>query len=138
MCSSQDEELDRGERMLAAENPTWIEYEDWPSFLLETYSDPSTPEPGPLDIQREVRIETPSSVWLIQPDRYMRMPKTETSRMTLNMIGAPGLADLVWHQHIGPFVIADVWGPRVQLMRPLASPGRRWVMTGEIVTFTTR
>lgn len=55
----------------------------------------------------EVRVFTLNSIWLVRPETYLRMPRVEGDRPeTLSIDGK--LADNVWHEHVGAWILDSV------------------------------
>lgn len=79
----------------------------------------------------EFQVRTESSVWLIRPDRYMRMPISEAPREPEDSI-AGRLDDSHWHGHQGVFWSDVGWGPQLRI-KPTAGPvGGGGIHTGVI------
>lgn len=81
---------------------------------------------------RRLRVVTESSVWLVEPDRYLRMPKSEEPRWPA---GVEALDDLVWHEHVGVWLYTDVFGAHLGLMPAGRPEGSSGVHSGVIVAF---
>lgn len=135
MYSDHEREAFTIEQILERTEPTAVDEERWAEVLAEAGAAPNTPPPGVLAVSRQIRVETPSSIWIVNPDTYVRMPKMEGERPIPD---SPGLLDLVEHPHVCAQIIQDWWGPRLRLIRPLSSRGGPWVVSGLIVSFTAR
>lgn len=83
----------------------------------------------PLEIDGEVRVVTANSVWLICADTYCRMPRTETPRS----VSAPTMADGVWHEHVGAWLVLDGSGPCIRLLPPGRPASAQGVLTSRIL-----
>ena len=57
-----------------------------------------------IDLAGTIRLTTAASVWLVEPDRYLRMPRLEQPRRD----APPPLVDLCWHPHRGVWLIEGV------------------------------
>lgn len=96
-----------------------------------TEQHPATlPNETPLAIDDEVRLVTISSVWLLRPTSYCRLPRTEHPRAART----PALRDGIWHPHIGAWVENDPNYPlpRVRILPAGRPPGSFGIHTGDI------
>jgi hypothetical protein len=84
----------------------------------------------PVDVDLELRIVTAASVWLVRPDRYMRLPRYEGPRPTP---GSPALVDGTWHRHRGVWKITEQLGTRYRILPDDRPPGAVGVYTGYVV-----
>ncbi len=77
---------------------------------------------APMAIDTEVRVVTERSVWLIRPDRYLRLPLTETTRQRNDHAIDDRLDDAQWHGLRAGWWCWDMDGClRVRLL-PVAGP----------------
>lgn len=88
-----------------------------------------TAGPVPLEVDGEVRVTTTASVWLVRPDSYCRMPRSEGPRA----VSSPALTDGTWHAHVGAFLVSGAQGSWLRLMPPGRDPGASGVETGLIL-----
>ena len=83
-----------------------------------------TTAPVPLAIDVELRIVTESSIWLVRPDAYLRLPRAEAPRgPTPDIDGAT--EDGRWHAHAGAWLLDDHDTQRLRVLpagRPPGSP----------------
>lgn len=89
----------------------------------------------PVDIDLELRIVTAQSVWLIQPDRYLRLPRREGPRQRPS---SEALLDARWHHHVGAWRVTDPIGTRYRILPAGRPPGSRGIYTGDVVTVEVR
>lgn len=83
----------------------------------------------PVDIDVELRIVTAQSVWLIRPDRYMRLPRREGPRPHPN---SKALSDAQWHPHLGVWKVTDPIGTRYRILPAGRPPGSAGIHTGDV------
>jgi hypothetical protein len=85
-----------------------------------------------------VRVETEASVWLIEPDRYLRLPKVERPRRQLAACLDNALTDAQWMAHRGVHEHHDPFGLECRLrILPAWRPGNsNGIVTGPIVAMT--
>jgi hypothetical protein len=82
-----------------------------------------------LVIDGELVARSENSIWIVRPDKYCRMPKTERGRPPEDELDS-ALDDLVWHDHQGVFLIDDLDAVRLRIVptgRPEAAFG---IVTG--------
>lgn len=87
----------------------------------------------PVDIEGELRIVTDQSVWLIRPDRYMRLPRGERPRQPPR---SEALLDATWQQHVGVWRVTDSFGTRYRILPAGRPPGSGGIYTGDADTTT--
>lgn len=98
----------------------------------------STPHDWPLEIDGELRITTPSSIWLIRPAVYVRLPRHAEQPRS---VPSEALTDGDWHEHVGAWWFIDPLDGLVHIrLLPAGRPdGARGIHTGvvEIVEAST-
>ena len=83
----------------------------------------------PVDIEGELRIVTDQSVWLIRPDRYMRLPRSGRPRQPPR---SEALVDATWHHHVGVRRVTDSFGTRYRILPAGRPPGSGGIYTGDV------
>lgn len=97
-----------------------------------------TPPPEwPLEIDGEVRITTPASVWLIRPHAYARFPRHAEQPRS---VPSEALTDGDWHEHVGAWWFIDPLDGVVHIrLLPAGRPqGARGVATGAVEIVESR
>lgn len=84
----------------------------------------------PVDIDRELRVATRASLWLIRHDRYLRLPRREAPRPPTV---SPALADGTWHRHNGVWKVTDAAGTHYRILPSDRPAGAQGVYTGDVV-----
>lgn len=80
----------------------------------------------------EIRIVTERSLWLIRPDRYLRMPRGEHFRERTEAI-ENRLDDHTWHEHRGAYWQANIYGLRVRIKPVLGPADGAGILTGPVI-----
>lgn len=91
----------------------------------------TTPNELVLEIDGELRVTTPSSIWLIRPTAYARLPRhAEQPRSA----PSEALTDGDWHDHVGAWWFVDPLDGLVHIrLLPAGRPdGARGIHTGVV------
>lgn len=83
-----------------------------------------------VDIDQELRVVTHNSLWLIRPDRYMRLPRREAPRPPAV---SEALTDAIWHAHDGVWEVTDDVGTRYRILPSGRPAGAEGIYTGDVV-----
>lgn len=89
------------------------------------------PREWSIELAAELRVTTPSSIWLIRQDRYCRLPRhAEQPRWA----ASDALTDGDWHEHVGAWVFIDPIDqlPHVRLLPGGRPAGSRGIHTGAV------
>jgi hypothetical protein len=86
-----------------------------------------------LEVHGELHVRTESSLWVIRPDRYIRMPLVEGAREPLPSED-DALDDLEWHPQREVRLVETPAGLRLRIVPANRSDDARGVITGVIVT----
>ena len=89
------------------------------------------PHEWPIEIAVGLRVTTPSSIWLIRPDRYCRLPRHGEQPRSA---ASDALTDGDWHEHVGAWVFIDPIDqlPHVRLLPADRPAGSRGIHTGAV------
>ena len=98
------------------------------------------PAPGPtygpwygarLDITGELVARSENSMWIVRPDTYCRMPLIEGAQLQEPSLD-DALDDLVWHDHVGVFLVDDLDDVRLRIVPAGRPAGAFGVVTGSL------
>jgi len=85
-----------------------------------------------VDVDRELRVVTASSVWLVQSERYARFPRAEAPRPLQTSVD-DALEDAVWHEHVGLWRLTNSDGTeQIRILPAGRPPGSYGIATGVI------
>ena len=85
----------------------------------------------PVDIEYELRAITGASVWIVQPSRYLRLPRSEAPRPPIDDLDG-ATTDALWHEHRGVWQQRDWDGHRLRIV-PIGRPADAYgIITGTI------
>lgn len=88
-----------------------------------------------LEVHGCLRVETSSSLWLIEPGRYMRLPRSEAPRPATASCD-DALDDAAWHEHRGVFLHRDHVGYYLRLVPRWRHNESRGITTGTLLAVT--
>jgi hypothetical protein len=113
----------------------------WPMHPELNVTDPADdPMMNPneaLLVEAQVRVVTGSSIWLVRPDTYLRLPRNEGPRRQIDDLDGAA-RDAEWHEHEGVWVLAHGEVMKLRILpagRPTGSSG---LITGPVVQMTGR
>ena len=84
-----------------------------------------------LDITDELIGRSENSLWMVRPHVYCRMPLAERRRRRDVSIDA-ALDDLVWHSHVGVFLVDDLDDIRLRIIPAGRSRTALGIVTGSL------
>lgn len=83
-----------------------------------------------VDVGVELRVTTHASVWIIRPDAYLRLPRSEAPRP---LPGSAALVDGEWHHHVGVWKMTDSRGVRYRILPAGRPPSATGIYTGDVI-----
>lgn len=88
----------------------------------------------PVEIDVELHLVTAASVWILRPDRYMRLPRDERPRQPPS---TGILADGIWHPHRGVWRVTHNRGVYYRIVPADRPADARGVHTGDVIADST-